>query len=101
MKLPLADIDDDIFWWSLEGSYQDFGYATSTAILIKSMVFEKPEGYSVEAATEAGEEAVFESTPVSETTPENLIVIMNESLSDMRVTGILPPIKNSFPSSAA
>ena len=60
VKLPLADIDDDIFWWSLEGSYQDFGYATSTAILIKSMVFEKPEGYSVEAATEAGEEAVFE-----------------------------------------
>ena len=97
VKLPLADIDDDIFWWSLEGSYQDFGYATSTAILIKSMVFEKPEGYSVEAATEAGEEAVFESTPVSETTPENLIVIMNESLSDMRVIRNFTTNEEFFP----
>ncbi len=97
IKYTLAGIDDDVFWWSLEGSYQDFGYATSTAILIKSMVFEKPEGYSVEAATEAGEEAVFESTPVSETTPENLIVIMNESLSDMRVIRDFTTNEEFFP----
>ncbi len=97
VKLSFADIDDDIFWWSLEGSYQDFGYATSTAILLKSTIFEKPEGYSVEAAEEAGDEAAYETTPVSETVPENLIVIMNESLSDMRVIRDFSTNEEFFP----
>lgn len=49
------------------------------------MIIEKPAGYSVSEAARIGETVSYESTPVSETTPENLIVIMNESLSDMRV----------------
>lgn len=55
IKYTLAGIDDDVFWWSLEGSYQDFGYATSTAILAKSMIIEKPAGYSVSEAARIGE----------------------------------------------
>ena len=98
VKLTFADMDDDIFWWSLEGSYQDFGYATSTAILAKSMIFEKPEGYSVEAVEEIGEEITeaAQSVPVG-TTPENLIVIMNESLSDMRVIRDFETNEEFFP----
>ena len=97
VKLAFADIDDDIFWWSLEGSYQDFGYATSTAILLKSMVFEKPEGYSVETAEEIGENAAYTGTKISDTVPENLIVIMNESLSDPRVIRDFTTNEEFFP----
>ncbi len=97
IKLTFADIDDDIFWWSLEGSYQDFGYATSTAILLKSMVFEKPEGYSVETAEEIGENAAYTGTKISDTVPENLIVIMNESLSDPRVIRDFTTNEEFFP----
>ncbi len=97
VKLAFADIDDDIFWWSLEGSYQDFGYATSTAILVKSMIFEKPEGYSTEAAAEIGEEASYTGEPIAETVPENLIVIMNESLSDPRVIRDFTTNEEFFP----
>ncbi len=85
VKLAAADIDDDIFWWSLSGSYQDFGYATSTAILLKSTVFERPKGYSLSEVEAVGKEISYERNPVSDVTPENIIVIMNESLSDMRV----------------
>ncbi len=97
IKYTLAGIDDDVFWWSLEGSYQDFGYVTSTAILAKSMIIEKPAGYSVSEAARIGETVSYESTPVSETTPENLIVIMNESLSDMRVIRDFQTNQEYFP----
>jgi phosphoglycerol transferase MdoB-like AlkP superfamily enzyme len=97
VKLPLADIDDDIFWWSLSGSYEDFGYATSTAILIKSSVFEKPEGYSVAAVEQQEEKIAYERKPVSEVTPENIIMIMNESLADMRVIRDFETNEEFFP----
>lgn len=97
VKLPLADIDDDVFWWSLPGSYQDFGYAVSTAILLKSTVFEKPDGYSVRAVQELAEEMEYERQPVSETVPENIIMIMNESLSDMRVIQDFDTNEEFFP----
>lgn len=97
VKLTLADIDDDIFWWSLPGSYQDFGYATSTAILVKSMVFEKPEGYSADAVEQLAEDISYQRKPVSEVTPENILVIMNESLSDMRVIGDYETNEEYFP----
>lgn len=97
VKLPLADIDDDIFWWSLSGSYQDFGYATSTAILLKSSVFEKPGGYSLSAVLEASDETVYERKQISDITPENIIVIMNESLADMRVIEEFETNEEFFP----
>lgn len=97
IKLPLADVDDDIFWWSLSGSYQDFGYATSTAILLKSSVFEKPGGYSLSGVQEAADQTVYERKPISDITPENIIVIMNESLSDMRVIGDFETNEEFFP----
>ncbi len=77
--------------------YQDFGYATSTAILAKSMIIEKPAGYSVSEAARIGETVSYESTPVSEIIPENLIVIMNESLSDMRVIRDFQTNQEYFP----
>ncbi len=97
VKLPLADIDDDIFWWSLPGSYQDFGYATSTAILVKSIALKKPDHYSVLAVEAAAKEISWEHHPVSEVTPENIIVIMNESLSDMRVIDDFETNEEFFP----
>lgn len=97
VKLPLADIDDDIFWWSLSGSYQDFGYATSTAILLKSSMFEKPGGYSLTAVEEAAAQAEYERDAVSDITPENIIVIMNESLADMRVIEDFETNQEFFP----
>lgn len=97
VKLPLADIDDDIFWWSLSGSYQDFGYATSTAILLKSSMIEKPQGYSLPAVEEAVSQAKYERNAVSGITPENIIVIMNESLADMRVIRNFETNEEFFP----
>ncbi|MCI8417964.1 MAG: LTA synthase family protein [Lachnospiraceae bacterium] len=97
VKLPLADIDDDIFWWSVPSSYQNFGYATSTAILLKFMVFEKPEGYSLATVEEVSREISYESRPVSATTPENILVIMNESLADMRVIHDFETNQEFFP----
>lgn len=97
IKYTLTDIDDDVFWWSLEGSYRDFGYAVSTAILVKSMVFEKPEGYSAEAAEQAAENAQYTTHASTDTVPENLIVIMNESLADMRVISDFETNEEVFP----
>ena len=97
IKEPLADIEDDIFWWSLEGSYQDFGYATSTAIQVSSMFFEKPEDYSAAEVEKIEETIDYIPQPVSDTVPENLIVIMNESLSDMRVIGDFQTNEEFFP----
>ena len=97
VKLSFADVDDDVFWWSLPGSYQDFGYATSTAILLKSTIFEKPDGYSVAAVEETAENIAYERQAISDVTPENLIVIMNESLADMRVIEDFETNEEFFP----
>ncbi len=85
MKSSFANIVEDVFWWSLPGSYQDFGYAVSTAILIESTIFEKPEGYSLAAVEEIAADTNYEREAVSEITPENIIMVMNESFSDYRM----------------
>lgn len=97
IKYPMADINDDIFWWSLSGSYEDFGYATSTAILQKASVFKKPEGYSLSAVQEIAAQIDYERKAISDVIPENIIVIMNESLADMRVIGDFETNEEFFP----
>ena len=61
------------------------------------MFFEKPDGYSEAAIEQLAESISYEAQPVSDVTPENLIVIMNESLSDMRVISDYETNQEYFP----
>lgn len=96
VKDTVANIVEDIFWWDLKDSYADYGYAASTAIALKSLFIEKPEGYRVDElqdyipASVQGEEAAG-------ITPENILVIMNESLSEPRVIGDFQTNADYFP----
>ena len=55
------------------------------AILAKSMIIREARRIFRKRGSANRGNGFYESTPVSETTPENLIVIMNESPADMRV----------------
>ena len=95
IKDKLANIVEDIFWWDLKDSYADYGYAVSTAIALRSVFIEKPDGYRVDELWEYVPTAVQEDT--GEIIPENIIVIMNESLSEPRVIGDFQTNEDYFP----
>lgn len=67
-------------------SYQTDGYAVCTVKTINYLRVEPPEGYSYQKVEElAG--AVEPSADITKDLPENVIVIMNESFSDLSVLG--------------
>lgn len=72
--------------WSPLSSYQENGFMLSTIVSYETTSVEKPVNYSKDNASEilfgAGEETSIGS-PYEK--PDNLIVIMNESLADFRV----------------
>ena len=79
--------------WSISDSYREGGFILSSAVSLKYMVKEAPEGYSnaelERIYQEAFELAEVRNQQVSEDAiqPVNLICIMNESLSELKVNG--------------
>lgn len=90
---------DYVDMWDIEGSYKSKGLVYSLFCELQYIKANKPEGYSVEAVEKITENVNKKTWDT--TSPENLIVIMNESLADLEVIGeiktdqeIIPYIKN-------
>lgn len=67
-------------------TYQTSGYLLSTVDSLRYLYVEEPEGYSVERVKSIAENAGRE-TVKPQRQPKNLIVVMNESFSDLSVLG--------------
>lgn len=94
---------EDVDLWDINLEYRQKGYAYSLAREIRYLSVEKPEGYSSEKASEIaksyendGKNALEEAAADSQSTvsapsvvPENIILIMNESLTDFSSVGDL------------
>lgn len=84
----------EINMWLPSWSYGQYGYLLSTLRMIDYLSVDSPEGYSLETVQkieqeiQTGEE---EDTPIwdggEDIVPVNIICIMNESYSDLRVIG--------------
>lgn len=78
--------------WAMNDTYQQYGYLLSTAVSLKYVVKTPPHGYSLARLEEIYreiEEAMAEEGAGEEegVQPVNLICIMNESLSELKVVG--------------
>ena len=79
--------------WSVNDSYRESGFILSSAVSVQYMVTEEPAGYSPAQLEQIYQEALTIVTnreserTVDEIQPVNLICIMNESLSELKVNG--------------
>lgn len=74
----------DFFRFNL--TYQTDGYMASTVKCLRFIHVEEPEGYSADRVRALAEE-LEEEKPKEKNLPQNIIVIMNESFSDLSVLG--------------
>lgn len=84
----------EIGMWDPAGSYAEYGYMISTLRMAGYLSVKAPEGYSVSAVhtiqdeiEEARTDMELEWAADTDVVPENIICIMNESFSDLRVIG--------------
>ena len=84
----------EINMWYPSWSYAQYGYLLSTLRMVDYLSVDPPEGYSlaqVRGIQEEIQEWEKEDEPIwgtkSDTVPTNIICIMNESYSDLRVVG--------------
>lgn len=101
----------EINMWSMNDTYENSGYILSTAISLKYVVKKPPRGYSLallrEYAEEYGKDREEEiryqafsgcgEESGEKIRPVNLICIMNESLSDLKVAGEFTTNREYFP----
>lgn len=79
--------------WSINDSYRESGFLLSSAVSLQYMVTEEPEGYSNASLEQIYQEAVAlvdeRNSEIAEDAvqPVNIICIMNESLSELKVNG--------------
>ena len=79
--------------WSVNDSYRESGFILSSAVSVQYMVTEEPAGYSPAQLEQIYQEALTIVTnreserTFDEIQPVNLICIMNESLSELKVNG--------------
>ncbi|MEY8355598.1 sulfatase-like hydrolase/transferase [Lachnospiraceae bacterium 54-53] len=95
--------------WAVNESYQEYGYVLSTAVSCSYAVKRKPEGYSLSKVKQIHEsvkeenQVLMASAGSADTekeravTPVNIICIMNESLSDLKVAGNFETNQEYFP----
>lgn len=94
--------------WAVNETYQEYGYILSTAVSFKYAVKKKPEGYSLAKVKEIYDSVLDDNsvllassedveTEETETTPVNIICIMNESFSDLKVAGDFETNQEYFP----
>ena len=72
--------------WKINRIYKEEGYVSSLFREIPYFNVEQPEGYSIEKVEELAQNIEKNNSTVS-TTPANIIVIMNESLTDFESVG--------------
>ena len=100
---PVSSGRFGINMWDLNSSYETEGYLLSTVIAGTYLVKEKPAGYSTAAVEEIYREqcewaeSEEEAEEGEKIVPVNVICIMNESFSDLRVTGELETNEEVLP----
>lgn len=95
--------------WAVNESYQEYGYVLSTAVSCSYVVKKKPDGYSLtkvkqiyDSVKEDNQVLLASSGDVdsdgeSTVTPVNIICIMNESYSELKVAGEFETNQEYFP----
>ena len=76
----------NVSFWNTNRSYRNNGYLCALVSQVRYIHPEKPAGYSVGKVQEIGEQ-VSDSTQSNVTVPQNIIMIMNESLADFESIG--------------
>lgn len=88
----------EINMWEMDSTYRSCGYLLSTAVSLKYIVKKPPHGYSQAKLNEIYNRYAQELVPgESGIQPTNLICIMNESLSDLKVAGEFSTNQPYFP----
>ena len=82
--------------WNLNNNIDNYGVAYSFIASLEKMIIKKPDGYSEEVIDKLYEEYKMPSYKFSESYP-NIIVIMNEALSDLRVIDSFNVSEEFFP----
>lgn len=85
--------------WDTANDYREKGYLYSLICESKFIAIKEPAHYSPAAAAEIAEKAMKKDTPPSpnKITPENLIVIMNESFTDFGNLASIPTSQEVLP----
>lgn len=81
--------------WDINRGYSQKGFLYQLFLQSQLLLVEKPEGYSEASIDEIVNSVVVKET--GENSPENLIVIMNESLADLSVIGELQTKQELMP----
>lgn len=83
-------------WSNLSANFAKYGWCFSNMIIQKGLQVQKPEGYSDENIKKIISE-INENDSSSDIIPRNLIVIMNESFSDLGILGNLQTNQDYMP----
>ncbi len=85
--------------WYVSDNQQNNGFLLSFGLNIKEGSMKKPEGYSEDVLLQIAEEArnSYEGTQKTEVLNPNIIFIMNEAWSDLRVLGNLETTEDYMP----
>ena len=81
-------LTETVEMWYTSTEYQTKGYPYELACEIQYVEVKKPKGYSVERVEEIADN-VQENTEIKTIVPQNIIIIMNESLADFEESGNL------------
>lgn len=77
----------NVSFWDTNKSYCKSGYLSSLASETRYITAEKPDGYSAGKAQEVTEEVSLKEQESTSVVPQNIIMIMNESLTDFESVG--------------
>lgn len=77
----------NVSFWNTNRSYCNLGYLSSLASETRYLTAEKPDGYSTSKVQKVAEEVPEETPAAASVVPENIIMIMNESLTDFESVG--------------
>lgn len=99
----------EINMWEVNETYEEYGYVLSTAVSCNYAVKRKPEGYSLSKVKQIYESVKDENQVLTASAgggdveaknavmPVNIICIMNESLSELKVAGNFETNQEYFP----
>lgn len=83
-------------WFELNKNFPEYGWCYTNMILMERSKIQKPEGYSDESI-EKIVSSIEKKPPKTDIIPQNLIVIMNESFSDLGILGNLETDRDYMP----
>ncbi len=90
--------------WNLSETYRENGYFFTSALSMQYLIVQSPSGYSIQHIQEiyrdidaAGSDDAISQEDPQNIQPTNIICIMNESLSDLKIAGDFTTNEEYFP----